>query len=109
MAYTFGVYTVISVFGNWNYQFDFFYSVQDRIKNWTGPNGDRDRERAIFMDRRSRSGPVDRRSVGLCGTLVGFHERVLIYSISPRAHGVAWHPLGWRLNLSIGLNRSLVN
>ena len=26
--------------------------------------------------------------------MVGFQERVLIYSISPRARAVAWHPIG---------------
>ena len=26
--------------------------------------------------------------------MVGFHEKVLIYSISPRARDVAWHPTG---------------
>ena len=40
---------------------------------------------------------------------VGFHEGVLIYFISLIAHGVAWHPPSYRLDLSIGLNQSLVN
>ena len=47
-----------------------FHSVQDRICEWTGLNRDRDRQRLILMDRRSRSGSVDRTSVGLCGTLL---------------------------------------
>ena len=34
---------------------------------------------------------------------------VLKYSISYSVCGVAWHPTGWQLNLSIGLNRSLIN
>ena len=33
-----------------------------------------------------------------------FHKGVLTYSISLRVHGVSWHPIGWQLNLSIGLN-----
>ena len=50
-------------------QIFFFHSVQDRISQSTGPNPDRDRQRPNLVDRRSRSGPVDRTSVGLCGTL----------------------------------------
>ena len=38
---------------------------------------------------------------------VGFYEGVMMYFISPRARGVAWHLPGWRLNLSIKLNESL--
>ena len=47
---------------------DFFF-IRSRTESvsGTGLNGDRDRRRPIFMDRRSRSGPVDRSSVGLCG------------------------------------------
>ena len=37
---------------------------------------DRDRQWPIFMDRRSRSGPVDRTSVGLCGTLLSTLEHL---------------------------------
>ena len=48
----------------------FFHSVQDRIYQLTEPNRDRDRHKPILVDRRSRSGPVDRMSVGLCGTLI---------------------------------------
>ena len=29
--------------------------------------------------------------------------------MNPSVSGVAWHPMGWQLNLSIGLNRSLIN
>ena len=46
---------------------DFFF-IRSRTESvsGTGLNGDRDRRRPIFMDRRSRSGPVDRSSVRLC-------------------------------------------
>ena len=51
---------------------DFFF-IRSRTESvsGTGPNGDRDCQRPIFMDRWSRSGPVDRSSVGVCGTLGG--------------------------------------
>ena len=35
--------------------------------------------------------------------------RILKHPTSPRAHDVAWHSMGWQLDLSIGLNQSLVN
>ena len=37
-----------------------------------------------------------------------FHKGVLICSISPIIHDVAWHPMSWLLNLSVGLNQSLI-
>ena len=39
-----------------------------------------------------------------CMLVAWFPKGVIISSISPKACGVAWHPLGWHLNLSIGLN-----
>ena len=53
----------------------FFHSVQDRIYQLTEPNRDRDRHKPMLVDRRSRSGPVDRTSVGLCGTLPGCRRK----------------------------------
>ena len=41
--------------------------------------------------------------------VIRFYEEVLIYSIYPKARGVAWHLTGSQLNLSIMLNRSLMN
>ena len=43
--------------------------VQDQMREWTGLNRDRDRQRPILMDWQSRSSPVDRTTIGLCGTL----------------------------------------
>ena len=41
--------------------------------------------------------------------MVTFYTGVFMHSISPRIRGVAWHPMGWQLDLSIRLNQSLIN
>ena len=37
-----------------------------------------------------------------------FHGEVLTFSIFPRERGVAYHLVGRRVNLSIGLNQSFI-
>ena len=62
--------SIISRFPLFEYLINFFYSVQDRICQSDRTEWRPRPSKAHFMDRRSRFGPVDRRSVGLCGTLL---------------------------------------
>ena len=56
------------------YRFFLFIRFRTEFVSGTGPNGDRDCQRPIFMDWPSRSDPVDRSSVGFVEPYIYTHS-----------------------------------